>query len=157
MLVTDKNGNVITVTKAGDNRYSFTMPSSEVQVTVSTRAAAYDKRIVLQINNRNVRIDNTTFTNDVAPVIVDNRTMVPIRVVTEALGGKADWNAAAQLVTLTIDGNVLRMTIGQTIPGFDAAPVILNDRTYVPIRYVAEKLGANVEWIAATQQIIIEK
>lgn len=74
MLVTDKNGNVITVTKAGDNRYSFTMPSSEVQVTVSTRAAAYDKRIVLQINNRNVRIDNTTFTNDVAPVIVDNRT-----------------------------------------------------------------------------------
>lgn len=157
VLVTDKNGNVITVTKAGDNRYSFTMPSSEVQVTVSTRAAAYDKRIVLQINNRNVRIDNTTFTNDVAPVIVDNRTMVPIRVVTEALGGKADWNAAAQLVTLTIDGNVLRMTIGQTIPGFDAAPVILNDRTYVPIRYVAEKLGANVEWIAATQQIIIEK
>ena len=58
---------------------------------------------------------------------------------------------------LTIDGKVLRMTIDQTITGFDAAPVIINSRTYVPIRYVAEALGAEVEWIADTQQIIIEK
>ena len=157
VIVTDKDNKVIAVTKVGDNQYSFTMPSGQVKVAVTTKAAAYDKRIVLQINNRNVLINNTTFTNDVAPVIVDNRTMVPIRVVTEALGGKADWNAASQTVTLTIDGSLLRMTIGQTIAGFDAAPVILNDRTYVPIRYVAEKLGANVEWIANTQQIIIEK
>ena len=157
VIVTDKGNNVIAVTKVGDNQYSFTMPSGQVKVAVTTKAAAYDKRIVLQINNRNVLINNTTFTNDVAPVIVDNRTMVPIRVITEALGGRADWNAATQTVTLTIDGSVLRMTIGQTITGFDAAPVIINDRTYVPIRYVAEKLGANVEWIANTQQIIIEK
>ena len=157
VIVTDKDNKVIAVTKVGDNKYSFTMPSGQVKVAVTTKAAAYDKRIVLQINNRNVLINSTTFANDVAPVIVDDRTMVPIRVITEALGGRADWNAASQTVALTIDGSVLRMTIGQTIAGFDAAPVILNDRTYVPIRYVAEKLGANVEWIANTQQIIIEK
>ena len=157
VIVTDKDDKVIAVTKVGDNKYSFTMPSGQVKVAVTTKAAAYDKRIVLQINNRNVLINSTTFANDVAPVIVDDRTMVPIRVITEALGGRADWNAASQTVALTIDGSVLRMTIGQTIAGFDAAPVILNDRTYVPIRYVAEKLGANVEWIANTQQIIIEK
>jgi len=101
--------------------------------------------------------DNQTFTNDVAPVIVDNRTMVPIRVITEALGGAADWNEATRTVTLRIDGKILRMTIDQTIAGFDAAPVIIHSRTYVPIRYVAEALGANVEWIADTQQIVIEK
>ena len=157
VIVTDKDDKVIAVTKVGDNKYSFTMPSGQVKVAVTTKAAAYDKRIVLQINNRNVLINNNTLSNDVAPVIVDNRTMVPIRVITEALGGRADWNAETQTVTLTIDGSVLRMTIGQTITGFDAAPVIINDRTYVPIRYVAEKLGANVEWIANTQQIIIEK
>ena len=39
--------------------------------------------------------------------------------------------------------------------GFDAAPVIQNGRTLVPIRYVAEKLDANVIWVPATQQIII--
>ncbi|MGM9526203.1 MAG: stalk domain-containing protein [Peptococcaceae bacterium] len=41
--------------------------------------------------------------------------------------------------------------------GFDAAPVIQNGRTLVPIRYVAEKLDANVIWVPATQQIIIVK
>ena len=83
--------------------------------------------------------------------------MVPIRVITEALGGKADWSETTCTVTLTIDGKVLRMTIDKTIPGFDAAPVIMNSRTYVPIRYVAEALSADVEWIKGTQQIIIEK
>ena len=140
-----------------DNKYSFIMPEGAVNVVVTTEKADYDTRVVLQIGNRNVVVGNKTFTNDVAPVIVDNRTMVPIRVITEALGGTADWNEAARTVTLTIDGKVLRMTIGQTIAGFDAAPVIINSRTYVPIRYVAEALGAKVEWIADTQQIIIEK
>ena len=47
--------------------------------------------------------------------------------------------------------------IDQPIPGFGTSASIISDRTYVPIRYVAEKLGANVEWIAATQQIMIEQ
>ena len=157
VIVTDGDDEVITVTKVGDNKYSFIMPESAVKVAVTTEEAEYDTRVVLQIGNKNVVINNRTVSNDVTPVIVDSRTMVPIRVVTEALGGSADWNEAARMVTLTIDGKVLRMTIDQTIDGFDAAPVIINSRTYVPIRYVAEALGADVEWIAETQQIIIEK
>ncbi len=157
VIVTDEDNEVIAVTKVGDNKYSFIMPEGAVKVAVTTEKADYDTRVVLQIGNRNVVNDNQTFTNDVAPVIVGDRTMVPIRVITEALGGVADWNEAARTVTLTIDGKVLRMTIDQTITGFDAAPVIINSRTYVPIRYVAEALGANVEWLADTQQIIIEK
>ena len=51
----------------------------------------------------------------------------------------------------------MTMTIGEMIEGFDAAPVIQNGRTLVPIRYVAEKLDANVMWVPATQQIIIVK
>ncbi len=157
VIVTDEDNEVIAVTKVGDNKYSFIMPEGAVKVAVTTEKADYDTRVVLQIGNRNVVNDNQTFTNDVAPVIVDNRTMVPIRVITEALGGAADWNEATRTVTLRIDGKILRMTIDQTITGFDAAPVIINSRTYVPIRYVAEALGANVEWLADTQQIIIEK
>ena len=147
----------ITVSKAGDNKYTFTMPAGKVNVAVTTRAADYDLRVVMQINNRNILVNNRTITNDVAPVIVDNRTMVPIRVITETLGGTAHWNADTQTVTLNIDGKTLTMTIGQTISGFDAAPIILNDRTYVPVRYVAERLGAMVEWDGMTQQIIITK
>ena len=95
--------------------------------------------------------------NDVAPVIVGDRTLVPIRVVTELLGGSADWDNATRTVTLKIDGKTMNMTIGKEIPGFGTSAVIMNDRTYVPVRYVMEMLGAEVEWINATRQIIIEK
>ena len=114
-------------------------------------------RIVMQINNKNILVNGVTKVNDVAPVIVGDRTLVPIRVVTELLGGSADWDNATRTVTLKIDGKTMNMTIGKEIPGFGTSAVIMNDRTYVPVRYVMEKLGAEVEWINATRQIIIEK
>ena len=153
----DRNGKEIAVTKTGDNQYTFNMPSSNVKITISTKAAEYDNRIVMQINNKNIAVNDKKIVNDVAPVIVGDRTLVPVRVITELLGGKVDWNGVTRTVTLTIDGKVLSMTIGEEIPGFGTSAVIMNDRTYVPIRYVMEKLGAKVEWIAETQQIIIEK
>ena len=159
VIVTDNNGKEITVTKVGDNKYSFVMPAGKVNVDVTTKAIDYDKKIILQINNNKVYINDRVCQNDVVPFIetATDRTMVPIRVVIEALGGTADWDEATRTVTLTIDGKVLTMTIDQVIPGFGAAPIIVNDRTYVPIRYVAEEVGAHVEWIAETQQIIIRK
>ena len=92
-------------------------------------------------------VNNITITGDVTP----------IRVITESLGGKADWNEATRTVTLTIDNKVLSMTIDTVIPGFGAAPVILDNRTYVPIRYIAEALGAQVEWIVNSRQIVVTK
>ena len=114
-------------------------------------------RIVMQVDNTTILSGATTIYNDVPPVIVNNRTMVPVRVVTELLGGTASWNEAAQTITLNMNGQTLNMTVGKNIPGFDAAPVILNSRTYVPVRYVAEAMGAKVEWAAGTQQIVIQK
>jgi len=157
VIVTDADGDVIPVTKAGDNQYTFTMPAGKVNVEVTTENADYSQRIVMQINNKNILDNGKTMVNDVAPVIVGDRTLVPIRVVTELLGGTADWNDDTRTVTLNIDGKVLSMTIGREIPGFGTSAVIMNDRTYVPVRYVMEMLGANVEWIGATRQIIIEK
>ena len=115
------------------------------------------ERIVMQIDNTTILANGRTIVNDVAPVIVDNRTMVPIRVITEILGGTAGWNGETKVVTINIDGKELSMTVGKTIDGFDTAPVILNSRTYVPVRYVAEAVGAKVQWEASTCQIVIEK
>ena len=104
----------------------------------------------MEVNGRSIE-------NDVAPVIVGDRTLVPIRVVTELLGGTVDWEEETRTVTLTIDGNVLKLVIDQPIPDFGTSATIIDSRTYVPIRYVMEMLGAEVEWIAETEQIIIEK
>ena len=83
--------------------------------------------------------------------------MVPIRIVTETLGGSADWNDKAQVVTLNINGKTITMKIGVVLEKYGVAPLIIDNRTYVPIRFVAEELGATVDWNADTQEIVITK
>ena len=156
VIITDANGNVIPVIKTADNQYTFVMPEGKVNISPATENADYDSKIVLQIGNRSTAVNGEEFSNDVAPVIIGDRTMVPIRVIIESLGGAADWDEATRTVTLTIGGQVLRMVIDEIIGGFDAAPMIMNGRTYVPVRYIAEAVGAQVEWIEASQQIVIK-
>lgn len=157
VTVTNASGQMIPVSKVGDNQYTFTMPADKVHMKVTTKTAAYPSRIVLQINNKTLTANNKTIATDAAPVLVGNRTLLPVRVVTELLGGTVDWDGTTRTVIVTMDGKVFTMTIGKESPGFGTSATIINDRTYVPIRYVAEQLGANVEWIAASQQIIVEK
>lgn len=113
------------------------------------------QKVELKVGSRQSMVNGKTNIGDAAPMILDGRTMVPIRFISETLGAQVDWNNATHTVTIQLDGVTMAMTIGKMIEGFDAAPVIQNGRTLVPIRYVAEKLDANVIWVPATQQIII--
>lgn len=169
VTVTDKDNKAVTVT-AKDGKYTFTMPKSSVNVSASF-VKLEDKKddtakdnqgtskltIIMQIGNTDILVNGRHLANDVAPVIVSNRTLVPIRVVTETLGGTAEWDAKDKTVTLNIDGKTIEMTVGVTLEKYGVAPVIMNDRTYVPIRFVAEELGATVDWTAETQTITITK
>ncbi len=155
--VTDRKGNEIKLTDNGDGTYTFTMPESKVNIDVSFKKIENDNVIKMTIGSIEMSENDRVFYNDVAPVIVDNRTMVPIRVITELLGGTADWNEATKEVTLTIDGKVIRMTVGVVLEKYGVAPVIINDRTYVPIRFVADELGAETDWDEATNTVIIIK
>lgn len=105
-------------------------------------------RIVIQIDNTTILANGRIIINDVPSVIVDSHTMVPIRVITETLGGRANWNADTKEVTLNIDGKELSMAVGKIIDGFNIAPVILNNHIYVPVRYVAEAAGAKGQILA---------
>ena len=118
---------------------------------------AETKTIKMQIGNKIVTVGENTITNDAAPLIRNDRTMVPIRIITETLGGKVDWNEAAKEVTLTIDGREIKMTIGKVLEKYGVAPVIINDRTFVPVRFVADELGATVAWDDATKTVTMIK
>ncbi len=115
------------------------------------------QKIELQIGDKASTVNGRTVMNDVAPIIVNDRTMIPLRFVSEALGAQVDWNEAARTVTIKQDGVTMRMTIDKMIDGFNAAPIIRNSRTMVPVRYIAEKLGANVIYVPITQEIIVVK
>ena len=168
VTVKDKNNSNVKLTKVSDNEYTFTMPKGKVSVdaTFAQKDAADDsqnnageksKVIKLQIGSRIVTVDNEAVIYDVAPVIRNDRTLVPIRIVTETLGGKVDWNGVTKEVTLNIDGKEIKMTVGKTLEKYGVAPVIIDGRTFVPVRFVADELGATVAWDDATKTVTITK
>mgnify|MGYP000130304055 CR=1 FL=1 len=165
MTVKDKNNSTVKLKKVDDNEYTFTMPVGKVSVDATfvqkdaaddSNAAEAGKTIKLQIGSRIVNVDNEAVIYDAAPVIRNDRTLVPIRIITEALGGKVDWNGATKEVTLSINDKEIKMTIGKTLEKYGVAPVIIDGRTFVPVRFVADELGANVAWDDATKTVTIK-
>ena len=120
--------------------------------------------IILTIGQKDATIDGKTVSNDVAPRIVNDRTMLPIRFIAEALGAKVDWIEESQTVKITAENIDISLVIGEDFAtvnsekiDLDSPSFIENDRTYLPIRFVSEKLGADVKWDDATQTVNITK
>jgi hypothetical protein len=88
-----------------------------------------------------------------SPEIVSGRTYVPLRATGDIFNAKIDWDSTAKKVTFTMDGKTIELWIGKTtatVDGVDvplsSPPIILKNSTYVPIRFVSEQMGSNVEW-----------
>ena len=97
-----------------------------------------------------------------SPITINDRTMIPIRAVVEAMGGSIGWEDATQKITITANNHELTMWLGKTelvVDGInktmDVAPQSVNDRTLVPVRFAAENVGYGVEWLEATSEVII--
>ncbi|MEZ4812711.1 MAG: stalk domain-containing protein [Caldisericia bacterium] len=104
---------------------------------------------------------------DAAPVIQNGRTLLPARYVTEPLGGDVGWEASEKKVVCTLGETIVEFWIGKPIAKIngeevqidpdnpDVVPTIINDRTMVPMRFLAESLGCEVEWVSETKEIIL--
>ena len=105
-----------------------------------------------------------------APPFIDKasgRTLIPIRIIVEAIGGKVDFEAGESKVTLTKGSTVIELWIGKPIAKINGkegyidenaknlAPIIVNGRTFLPLRFVAENFGGKVDYDAKTQEIVI--
>ena len=102
-------------------------------------------------------IGSTTFTDngasrtlEAAPFISGGRTMVPLRVIGEALGA-TDLALNRGVVSLVLDGRTITMTVGQPLPGNMGTPVIIAGRTFVPLAYIIEEMGATARWDSAAR------
>ncbi|MBQ3120099.1 MAG: InlB B-repeat-containing protein, partial [Peptococcaceae bacterium] len=154
VAVADKNGKAVEVSCTADGTYTFKMPKSKVTVQVQTVDII---RIEMALDNPCILFNGEPFVNDVPPVLIHDRTMVPVSVITAMLGGTSEWDGTTRQVTLHLDGQTFVMTIDQVIAGFDVAPIILDSRTYVPVGYIMGVLGADVQWIGDTREVIIQK
>ncbi|MEE0509635.1 MAG: copper amine oxidase N-terminal domain-containing protein [Peptococcaceae bacterium] len=121
--------------------FSFTESTGENEMSLQ-----------LNINSNSYSVNGITYTADTKPVVQDNRTFVPYRLLAEALGGAVTYDNSTQTITTVDGGTSIIMTIGSTnytVNGtpatMDVAPFINSDnRTMVPLRFLAEALGCKV-------------
>jgi hypothetical protein len=121
---------------------------------LSTQATAA-RQITVTVNGR-------TLAMDVSPVIRDGRTLVPLRVISDALGAEVLWNASKRTVVAIKGDRVLHLAIGNTdilINGIreiiDVPPQIINGRTLVPLRVIGTAFRASVNWDTGTRTVSV--
>lgn len=125
---------------------------------------------VFASNDVAVHINGQPIQFDVPAQIVNDRTMVPMRKIFEKLGATVEWIETSQLIISTKGATVITMKIddpnmhvSNVLSGesktivLDVAPVIIGDRTLVPVRAISESLGMHVDWDDVTRTVLITK
>ena len=116
---------------------------------------------IMTVNGAEKEIDEGRGT---VPVVINDRTLVPIRAIIEAVGGMVSYDDDTQTVFLEYNGDFVTLAIGNTTAYFnetpntlDVEPTVINERTMLPIRFIAESFKFNVDWTGETQTITITK
>ena len=148
--------------------YTFSNITSNHTIEATFEKEITQTVIILQIGNLTFTVNGITNTLDSPPVIKNSRTLLPIRAVVEALGGTVGWDATEKKVTVTLGSNTIELWIGKPtgkVNGVDTpidstnskvVPEIINSRTMLPLRFVTENLGCDVQWDGTTKTITIK-
>ena len=139
----------------------FFVPGTALPVEVVGRATQISQPAAAA-NEVKVTLDGKLLSFDVPPQIINDRTLVPLRVIFEALGASVEWNDSTQTVTAARGNTTVSLQIGSNVLTKNGSPItldvpaqLINDRTMVPARAVAEAFDAKVDWIDATQTVVI--
>lgn len=147
------SGIMYAATDDGISRYQAVSPLNRV--------------IQLKIGSTTMRVDGKAVPLEAAPIIMNPRALVPLRVLIETLGGKVVWSPSARTVDIFLGEHSVDVAVGGNIGYVDdkafpidranpkVVPVIINNRAFLPLRFVVEALALNVQWDAATQTITI--
>ncbi len=152
----------------GENKINI-IASRGTQITTANYVVTYKKSLILKlvIGKPTIWVNGMASSLEAPPVITNARTLVPIRAVVEAVDGTIDWDATLRQVSITVKEDRLVLTIGKSLATLNGntvaidtsnskvVPVIMNGRTLLPLRFVAESLGFEVTWDAATQTITL--
>lgn len=117
---------------------------------------SYYNQAVLKPNDNNFLSNGNVKTLDSAPVVQNGTTYVPVRAIFETLGANVSFENTTKTAIISLDGKTVKFRTGESIDGAPA-PIIINSRMLVPIRYVSETIGANVIWYPEDKVIQITK
>ena len=150
------NRKIIAVSMIAALAISSVAPAYAAPTTPNSVSSRAEERIP-------ILIDGLEISSDQPPVIIEGRTLVPLRVIFEALGATVNWNNDTRSVIATRGDISIYLAIGSNTLYKNGQPVyldvtaqIINDRTMVPVRAVSESLGANVAWDNDTRTVYVD-
>ncbi|MCL6449742.1 MAG: copper amine oxidase N-terminal domain-containing protein [Acetobacteraceae bacterium] len=121
------------------------------------------EEVVLWVGRTQAWVDGQPRVLDVAPRVVQGRTLVPVRFVAESLGAAVSWDPATQTARLVGGGHEVALTVGCIEARLDGAPhrlevapMIVSGRMLVPVRVVAEALDVAVSWSAGEGRVTLK-
>ncbi len=133
----------------------FCILASAIMLLGGASTVCAESNVYLKINGKEIE-------TEVSPLIMDGRTMVPVRVIFEAVGADIDFNAETKTITATKDNKTVKMVVGEKTAivnnkrvEMDASAVIVNGRTLAPARFVAESFGYKVQWNSENKTVEI--
>jgi hypothetical protein len=175
--VTVNNGTSISATSpAGTGTVDITVTtpagisatSSADQFTYTTTTPAASQTVlVFTIGSTDYTVNGQAQTMDTPPIISGGRTLLPIRYVSTPLNATVNWDPSQQMVKVSLNSNTIDLWIGQNIAQVNGtatpidstnsvvAPIIVNGRTMLPMRFIAESLGCQVNWDPSQQMVTV--
>jgi multiple sugar transport system substrate-binding protein len=119
--------------------------------------------IEVYIGKNTGTVNGKTTTLEQGAVIKNGRTLVPLRFITEAMGATLAWDTATRTANITLADNKIALTIDKTVAkvndydvALDTPAAIINGKTVVPVRFVAESMGATTAWDAAVKKVTVQ-
>lgn len=112
-------------------------------------------------SNINIVINGSLISTDVSPIVSNGRTLVPLRVISETLGANVTWQTDGR-VNITKNNKAIILSVNETnalidnrVVQLESAVILVQGRTMVPVRFIAEAFGAIVNWDYTTRVVSI--
>ena len=136
------------------------LPFSSPTQTTAAQTSTQVRHIILNVGAPEIIIDGVTSRLSAPPVVISGTTLVPLRAIFEALSTEVHWSSGN--ITARNENTEIKLTVGSTTAyrngtpiTLSVAPQLIDGRTMVPLRFIAESLGAEVQWIQSTRTIRI--
>lgn len=132
-------------------------PAQRLVIGASAASLPINNTISIYLNDQPLALEDQ-------PIIKNGRVLVPMRGFFQALGVEVEWDEITRTAVGTRAGIVVKIPIGSAAPTvngliypIDVPAIIINSRTYIPLRFVGEAFGDRVVWEGTTQSIYIEQ